>query len=337
MSDKTPTLEEKSKSPKSSRRSMLRLAVPAAAGVAALAAAGATEALRPGAAHAAPMANGDTIVIGSLTNSGTSVTELAMTSATGGVGAFGGVDESNAGQNSFGLFGNSFNNNGVYGLAGGGILTPDDTTAKAYTGVYGHVHHDNGAGTVGQGYGVVAHANRGAAPLLLISTTGSTANGFPKTSAADGALNVDNNGVLYNHRFGQWAPLSSVVLLSSPIRLLDTRPSQPARTNWGAALAPQQTRALQVAGFTYNGQTIPAGARAIMANITVLGPTSAGNLAVWPTGSAQPQAVALTFDHAGVFLANFNIVGVGSGDQINIQNQSGGNTDLVYDVVGFIA
>lgn len=308
---------------------MLRLAVPAAAGVAALTAVGATELLHAPAAHAD---NGDSLVLGSITNTEANVTQLTMSSATGGTGVFYTVDESNAGQNTFSLLGVSFNNGGVYGLSGGGVATRDSTFDKSFTGVYGHVNHASGSGDAGKGYGVKAHANRGAAPLLLISTSGSSANGAPTTSAANGAINVDGNGSLYSRRFSAWRPMATVNLLSHPIRLIDTRGGAPI-TNGGHALSGGSTMVAQITGTSVGGLSVPAHATAIIANMTAV-PSANGDLTIWADGVAKPASSNLNYS-GGVNVANFVICALSSAGKADI-HANVGTTHVILDVAGFI-
>ena len=317
--------EDKTESKKTSRRSMLRLAVPAAAGVAALAATGASEMLHAPAAHAA---NGDPISIGSLSNTGTATTALSQTSTTGVLATLEVVDESNAGVGSSGLAGFSFNNNGVYGVGGGGFLNVDATVDKSYTGVYGLVQNTS---TV-RGYGVKAHANRGLAPLLLISSTGSSANGAPTTSAANGAMNVDSNGSLYSRRFGAWHPMATVNLFSKPIRVIDTRGGAPI-TNGSSPLAGNATLTAQITGTSVGGVSVPAHATAIIANMTSL-PFANGDLTIWANGLTRPASSNLNYS-AGTNIANFVICGLSSAGKVDIFAHNG-QTHVILDIAGYI-
>jgi hypothetical protein len=70
--------------------------------------------------------------------------------------------------------------------------------------------------------------------------------------------------------------------------------------------------------------------------VAVLGPTSAGNLSLYPGGSSGPSVASMTFGQPGLYLANGVNVAIGSSGQINIQNQSGGTTPLVLDAVAFV-
>lgn len=319
--------DDKTESKKTSRRSMLRLAVPAAAGVAALAATGASEMLHAPAAHAA---NGDPITIGSISNAGTAMTTLSQTTTTGVLATLELVDESNAGVGSSGLASFSFNNNGVYGVGGGGALDVDTGHDKSYTGVYGLVH--NSSGNAGRGYGVKAHANRGAAPLLLISTSGSGANGAPTTSAANGAMNVDSNGSLYSRRFDAWRPLATVNLFSKPIRVINTRGGAPI-TNGGAPLAGNGTLTAQITGTSVGGVSVPAHATAIIANMTAV-PSADGDLTIWADGLTRPASSNLNYT-AGVNIANFVICGLSSAGKVDIFAHNG-QTHVILDIAGFI-
>jgi hypothetical protein len=312
-----------------SRRSMLRLAVPAAAGVAALTAVGATELLH---APAAKADNGDSLILGQA-NTESSVTQLSMTSGTGGSCGLNVIDESNSGQNTSAVAAISFNNAGLYGLSGGGFINPDDTFDKSYTGVYGHVHHDNGSGSAGTGYGVKAHANRGAAPLLLLSTSGSSANGAPTTSAANGAINVDSNGSLYSRRFSAWYPMATVNLLSHPIRVINTRGGGAPITNGGHPLTPGATLVAQITGTSVGGISVPAHATALIANMVAV-PTSNGDLTIWADGVAKPTSSNLNYS-GGVNIANFVICALSSAGKVDIYSNAG-TTDVILDVTGFI-
>lgn len=245
-----------------------------------------------------------------------------------------------------GVYGSSSGGYGLFGAtdtgagaAGAGLK---GSAASSGTGVLGE--SGSGIGVEGDsGSGIGGSFSGGQAPLAL----GLAKAGGPPTSGAHvaGEIYADANGVLWvcnasgdfsTSSHPSFYRLSSLVMLTAPARLLDTRSGQPALTNWGAPLSAHQTRALTVAGVTYGGSTIPSGATAIIGNCTVLGPTSNGNLLIFPAGAPTPTAASLTFDHAGVYLANFNITGIGTGGQINIQNQSGGKTNLVYDAVGYI-
>ena len=109
----------------------------------------------------------------------------------------------------------------------------------------------------------------------------------------------------------------------SPTRILDTRDSAP--------LGPGQSLDLQVTG----GAGVPdSGTTAVILNVTVTAPTSAGYLTVWPAGAARPGSSALNFV-AGQTVANLVEVGTGSGGAISIFNPAG-SVQVVVDLEGYV-
>ncbi|HEV7516380.1 MAG TPA: PQQ-dependent sugar dehydrogenase [Thermoanaerobaculia bacterium] len=108
-----------------------------------------------------------------------------------------------------------------------------------------------------------------------------------------------------------------------PCRALDTRS--------GAPLAAGVPRTLVVAGTC----GVPAGAVAVAANLTVVGPTGAGYLNVYPTGQNPPLTSTQNFT-AGQTRAN-NAVLLLAGGEVDalVALQGNGQADLVIDVVGY--
>ncbi len=110
----------------------------------------------------------------------------------------------------------------------------------------------------------------------------------------------------------------------TPGRLMDTREGL-----GGVLLGPGETRELQVAGR----EGVPAtGALAVALNVTVVDPTGAGYLTVWPSGD-RPTASNLNFV-ARQTVANAVLVGLGSDGKVRLFNSSG-TTDVVVDVAGW--
>jgi len=109
----------------------------------------------------------------------------------------------------------------------------------------------------------------------------------------------------------------------TPCRVLDTRGGTPISGN-----AP---RTLAIAGAC----GIPAGARAIAGNLTVVGPTAPGFLIVYPSGGATPFTSTLNFS-PGQVRTNNAILAL-SGGKLDAQAgfSAGGQIDLLLDVVGY--
>jgi hypothetical protein len=236
--------------------------------------------------------------------------------------------------NSWGVYGSSQKGDGVYGLSLSG------------TGVFG----------VGPQHGVVGNSGAGAGgsfsggrvPLYL-QPAGSP--GVPPPAAgpyAQGDIYVDSVSTVWvctaSGPLGTWVRLASVPngtlggtiqYLSTPVRLLDARTSSSSGLVNRGPLSGNETYAFTVAGL--GGSGIPSTAQGLIANMTVLGPSGAGNLSLFPAPGPGPSVASMTFGTPGLFLANGVNVGIGTAGQIEIQNQSSGTTPLVLDAVAFVS
>lgn len=110
----------------------------------------------------------------------------------------------------------------------------------------------------------------------------------------------------------------------TPQRLLDTRSNS---TPVGAG----KDISVAVAGVN----SVPAGARAAMVNLTATEPTSYGHLAAYPTGQALPATSNINYSN-GQTVANFAVVPIGADGKITIRNTSTGETHLIVDIMGYI-
>jgi hypothetical protein len=111
----------------------------------------------------------------------------------------------------------------------------------------------------------------------------------------------------------------------NPDRIVDTRGAV-----GGTTLTPTQTANVQIAG---NGSVPGAGVRAVVMNVTVVNPTTAGYLTIWPAGTTKPNASSINFS-ANQVLSNQVTVPVGAEGKVNMFNYAG-NTNVIYDVVGY--
>lgn len=210
-------------------------------------------------------------------------------------------------------------------------------------------------------------AGRGTVPAnataaaLNVTATSVTAPGFvtvfPCDAARPNASNVnyepglttpnlvltrlDANGdvCLYT-----WAPIDLVVdvagslpgslftPLPEPRRLLDTRAGQATFDGSfrGGGLQPDRsTLQLRVAGRA----GIPAGATAVVLNVTSTGATAPGFVTAHPQGSQRPGASNVNFV-GGRTVANLVVAGLGPSGDVCLFNF--GATDLVVDVAGWL-
>ena len=117
-------------------------------------------------------------------------------------------------------------------------------------------------------------------------------------------------------------PGASAYVPVSPYRILDTRLGLgfPRRVNAGEA-------------FTLTLTGVPAGASAVVVNLTVAGPADAGFVTAYPTGVARPLASSINVDSARSTIANLATVPIGAGGTIDVFSQM--MTDLVADVQGY--
>ena len=112
----------------------------------------------------------------------------------------------------------------------------------------------------------------------------------------------------------------------APVRLLDTR--------FGAKLGPLGTTDVDLL-LDLNGQAsgVPAGAIAVVVNLTAVKPSVNTVMSLYPAGVARPVVSNLN-PVAQDTVANLATVKVGAGNKITLYNELG-STDAIVDVVGF--
>jgi hypothetical protein len=130
--------------------------------------------------------------------------------------------------------------------------------------------------------------------------------------------------------------------LPSPVRLCDTRAGDPSHLSTpdnqcngvldrGETLGVNGTIPIQVGGD--NG--VPPGASAAVLNVTVVNPTAAGFLTVYPGGVAQPYTASVNYG-AHQVIGNRVIVPLSTGEaQGQIAVFSSASADVVVDVSGY--
>jgi hypothetical protein len=112
----------------------------------------------------------------------------------------------------------------------------------------------------------------------------------------------------------------------APDRVLDSR----IGVGWSGTVDAGSPRSLTVAG---TGLSVPAGADAVVLNVTATNPTMSSFLTVYPAGSAAPTASNLNFV-AGQTIPNLVVVKLGSGGQVSFA-VGAGSVDVVADLVGY--
>jgi glucose/arabinose dehydrogenase len=121
------------------------------------------------------------------------------------------------------------------------------------------------------------------------------------------------------------------VIASPPLDFFTLAPCRVLDTRGGSALASGVPRTLAVAGTC----GIPAGAQAIAANLTIVGPTAAGFLTLYPTGGLAPLASSLNFSAGQTRTNNALLLLAGGEVDAKINLAGSGQADLLLDVVGY--
>ena len=116
-----------------------------------------------------------------------------------------------------------------------------------------------------------------------------------------------------------------------PARVFDSR----SGLGRGGVTTPLASGSITPVQITGRGGVPADGVSAVVANVTVVGPTQAGFLTVWPAGGHLPTISNLNFV-PGQTVPNLVTVGVGTGGQILVYNPAG-VSHVVVDVVGWYA
>ncbi|MCA1684192.1 MAG: fibronectin type III domain-containing protein, partial [Actinobacteria bacterium] len=192
-------------------------------------------------------------------------------------------------------------------------------------------------------------ASNGGSPISgyvvtpYVGTTARTAQTFPSTATTQTVTGLAN-GTAYGFKVaavnsagtGPQSETSLEVVPSvgsrftplPPARVLDTRTgtgAPAAAVSGGAAID------LQVTG---RGGVPASDVSAVVLNVTVTEPATAGHLTVWPAGETRPVASNLNFV-PGRTVPNLVVVKVGSGGRVSLYNGGAGGAHVVADMAGW--
>lgn len=112
----------------------------------------------------------------------------------------------------------------------------------------------------------------------------------------------------------------------APCRVVDTRDAGTG----GPSLVAGASRAFAVSGSC----GIPASAKAVSVNVTVVGPTEAGDLRLYPAGTTPPLASTINYS-AGQVRANNAVIRVSATGIEVLVDQATGTVDFILDVNGY--
>lgn len=122
------------------------------------------------------------------------------------------------------------------------------------------------------------------------------------------------------------AEVPSTLVPVDPVRVFDTRDGvEPS-----GRLAPGASLDVTIG----ENVGIPAGATAVVLNLTATDATNAGFVTAWPTGQARPLASSLNLAGPGDTVANLVIVPRGVGGRVSFYSQSGAH--LLADLAGYL-
>ena len=334
------------------RRGMLRLAI-AAAGAAALAMKGATE---------ADAATGTPAVVGQ-SNWGYTETVFIhnnLTSTSSGPGLVGyRTSGTTTGYTTFencGVLG-STEIAGQAGVMGFGASDGNGVEGYSYSGSGAWGRSSVGPGVLGfidfGGTGVGGSFAGGRAQLLLVP--GSSA-GAPTTLAhSQGELFLDKNATLFlctaSGTPGTWLDISSpaappppppasapTLHFVTPTRVFDSREALPDKgpiaSGQNRTVAVADGRAISGGGVTAAG-LVPVGSTGVAYNLTIVNTVGQGYLSVNPGGNTTVTSSAINWYANGQIVACGSVVGVNAARQVSVIAGGGGSTDFVIDEVGY--
>lgn len=122
-------------------------------------------------------------------------------------------------------------------------------------------------------------------------------------------------------------------LLNAPVRVYDTRPGNLPNTGPKTPLVGGTPRTNIAANN--NGSGVPAGARAILANVTVVNTVGSGFLLLYKNGIPVPLASTINWFGTGQVLANGTTVALDSQARFSAFVGAGAQTDVFVDVLGY--
>jgi hypothetical protein len=116
---------------------------------------------------------------------------------------------------------------------------------------------------------------------------------------------------------------AQLALLTSPVRLVDTRSS-------GGPIPASTSRC-----FTITGGPIPAGAAAVLVNVTAVGYTSNGWLTLYPNGQPIAPTSTLNFDTHEYAIANGAVIRIGTSGKVCV-NAGQSASNVILDATGYL-
>lgn len=146
-------------------------------------------------------------------------------------------------------------------------------------------------------------------------------------------LSLDSTRTFFGAIVTYYDAKPALNLLAAPIRIYDSRPGSPPAGGTKSPLANGATRTIDAKV----GGAVPAGAKGALVNVTCVGTSAGGFLALFKGGIAWPGNSSINWDHAGQVIANTTVVAVDANANIGAYANVGCSTDFLIDVIGYYA
>jgi hypothetical protein len=118
-----------------------------------------------------------------------------------------------------------------------------------------------------------------------------------------------------------------------PCRLADTRPGPENIGTRSTPIGANGTHTFTVHGT--NGKcSVPAGATAIVANVTAVAPTAQSFMTIWPAGKDQPTASSLNYSAGQAPFPNAVTVTLSTDGKLDVFNKNG-SVHVLIDIAGY--
>ncbi len=165
---------------------------------------------------------------------------------------------------------------------------------------------------------------------ISVATPSSPTAGSVNVTVTTGA-GTSNNAVAYTYI----APGAYTAL--TPYRVCDTRAGGTHTECSGLTLTgSRHTVTVQITGVVVNAESVPAGAQAVVVNLTAINHSvGADFISAFPSGAAIPNVSNINID-GGQVQANLAVVALSTGGAITVYNPIG-SVDVLVDVEGYFA
>lgn len=130
----------------------------------------------------------------------------------------------------------------------------------------------------------------------------------------------------------RYLPPGSSLRLTTPARVYDSRPGNPPAVNPKTPLTGGSARTIDT---TYGG-AVPAGARAVLATVTVVTRSASGFVSLYRNGIAWPGTSSINWSSNGVAIAGTQVIALDSAGAFAAYCPPGASTDLIVDVAGYL-